>query len=224
LSHYNFREKLVKCLCGIVDDNATVVEENTAEVCEETSSESDNTSLEIHQFAHLSKPSPCIYCKLVYKESWHTTKECRECKAPLCFRDRDCYFKWHSSAFTEERKKCNLIAIQLKVGRPLGSAIAKGKGKRKKKDGRTCNNKAFYKGITNYVCHPRSMEGMVIQNGLPYQLCYSWWIHAWITTLTMSSTDTLIRRVHGWYGDPRWIHVTILTMSSTHTLTRGGPR
>ena len=136
LTHYTFRETLVKSLSSTdtvtlnsgdpvnVDNHSTDAEDSE-----------DDISFEHHQFVSIDKASPCIYCKLQHKKTSRTTKKCGKCKVPLCFKSRDCFFKWHSSNFTTARKEWlqSNTSFRPRVGRPLGSKVSKGKGKRKRK-------------------------------------------------------------------------------------------
>ena len=144
LSHYKFREQLVKSLSSIQEISDTRAENWRAENLEmeihgkeSTCHVADHVSLDDHQFIPLYKKQPCIYCKLVDNKTVRTTRKCGKCQAPLCFRDRHCFFKWHHSKFKEERERWLKTiktdrTVQPKVGRPMG-AISKARGKRRKR-------------------------------------------------------------------------------------------
>ena len=94
-----------------------------------------------HQNVLMDKRLQCAYCKLASNEVHYTTQQCVECKAPLCFRDRNCFIKWHDSSFAASRKtwKTQQLLLQPKVGCPLGSTVTKGRGKRKERVGKAVN-------------------------------------------------------------------------------------
>ena len=133
LSHYKFREKLARSL-----SNTTYIPSFDDSQGEEDSSTDESGSdllLSEHHITTLDKRSHCVYCKVANNEMHYTTRQCAKCKAPLCFWDRDCFVKWHDCGFLESRKqwKKSSLQVQPRVGRPLGSQVTKGKGKRKKR-------------------------------------------------------------------------------------------
>ena len=132
LSHYKFREKLARSL-----SNTTYISGFDDSQDEEDSSTDESGSellLSEHHITTLDKRSHCVYCKVANNEMHYTTRQCAKCKAPLCFRDRNCFVKWHNCGFLESRKQWkSSLQVQPRVGRPLGSQVTKGKGKRKKK-------------------------------------------------------------------------------------------
>ena len=130
MSHYKFREKLT---ISLSKTEYAPSSSNTLDV-DSTEDDSDFLLTE-HQNVLMDKRLQCAYCKLESNEVHYTTRQCVECKAPLCFRDRNCFIKWHDSTFTASRKtwKTQQLLLQPKVGRPLGSTVTKGRGKRKRK-------------------------------------------------------------------------------------------
>lgn len=133
LSHYQFREKLARSL-----SNTRYVPsfDDTHDAVSSTCSDDDlDFLLSEHQFALMGKRSYCAYCKLANNEMHYTTRQCAECQVPLCFRDRNCFVNWHDSTFSASRKEWKVqgSSLQPTVGRPSGSIVKKGRGRRKRK-------------------------------------------------------------------------------------------
>ena len=138
MSHYDFREKLVISLSGIPPVSISHHKETCTEVRDSTvveSSDSGQCLLLKHQPFTVTERSRCIYCKLTQGTTHFTTRQCKECHTPLCFRDWDCFIKWHDSSFAAKREEwlSGALSAQIKPGRPIGTTITKGRGKRKRK-------------------------------------------------------------------------------------------
>ena len=92
-----------------------------------------------HIPSRLQKVKDCVYCKLTSGVGRQTTRHCRKCEAPLCVFTRECFQKFHNSNFMDERtkrltKKSATPTEAAQVGRPKGSKVEKGRGKRKRKN------------------------------------------------------------------------------------------
>ena len=124
LSHYEFREHLVRSLCST----------NVRLSGGQTSRKSTSINID-HRLVRMDMMRQCVYCKLVTKEKHRSTRKCAECDVPLCFQSRDCFTKWHGRKFTQTREAW-LEKPQKHVpkGRPKGSTVTKGRGKRKRKN------------------------------------------------------------------------------------------
>ena len=138
LSHFGFRENLVRSLSGIILESPRHTSQNEA-VHGILQKRTTGCSLLDHYPQPISR-SQCIYCKITDNGIHTTTRQCKTCQVPLCFMERDCFLKWHKPSFQSIRKKCRKKYLKSltttspsKRGRPQGSTVTKGKGKRKKK-------------------------------------------------------------------------------------------
>ena len=125
LSHYKFRENLVRSLSGVIPESPLSAESKP--------DSSSQCSLLEHYPVMLTQRARCVYCKITNQATHFTT---RNCKTPLCFIDRDCFLKWHEPSSKAVRKnwlKQTVVANSPKRGRPPGSTKTKGRGKRKRK-------------------------------------------------------------------------------------------
>ena len=100
LSHYQFRENLVRSLSGVIPESAHYTESHLG-VRHTSSSE---CSLLEHYLMLLTQRSQCVYCK-IEKSTHFTTRQCKKCQIPLCFIERDCFLKWHEPSFRPIWKK-----------------------------------------------------------------------------------------------------------------------
>ena len=134
MKHYEFRERLVRGFSGFSTSSCTREAESAGK-----ESTSNQCSLLEHQPVPLQERSPCVYCKLTQGKTHYTTRQCKQCKSSLCFRDRNCFVQWHDSSFRVSREEwlrgvvMTDLPTQQKPGRPVGSAVTKGREKRKKK-------------------------------------------------------------------------------------------
>ena len=153
VSHYKFREKLALSLskrsCLPSDLDST----------EDDSDSDSDLLLSEQQHVFMEKREQCAYCKIAHKEVHYTVRQCQECMAPLCFRDRICFVKWHDSTFSASRQawKEEQMSLLPKSGRPLGSTVTKGRGSEKGRDGdaadlRTWFYLHFLILIVNFTC------------------------------------------------------------------------
>ena len=84
-----------------------------------------------HRLERMGSMHQCVYCNIVHKVNHRTTRKCRECQVPLCFRSRDCFTNWHHRNFTKQREAWFAAPKQpTSRGRPKGSVKPKGRGKR----------------------------------------------------------------------------------------------
>lgn len=128
MSHYTFRETIVRQLCGIqIAFQQSVAGRKPAAEC-------------IHVPVKMDRARDCVYCRIVHKKRRRTIRQCNMCNAPLCWRARTCFKKFHHPEFGERRKsylssKCaTSISTSAKPkGRPKGTAV-KGRGKRRKRN------------------------------------------------------------------------------------------
>ena len=72
MSHFTFRETLVRQLCHI---EVSLHQSVAGRKCD--------TTIE-HRFERMVKGRDCVYCKLVYGVRRRTTRQCSKCEAPLC--------------------------------------------------------------------------------------------------------------------------------------------
>ncbi len=127
MNHYTFRETIVRQLCGI----QITLQQSVAGRKPATES--------IHAPFKMEKAKDCVYCRIVHKKQRRTIRQCNVCNAPLCWRARTCFRKFHRPEFCEGRKswifsKQASISVSAKPkGRPQGSTI-KGRGKRRKRN------------------------------------------------------------------------------------------
>ena len=137
LSHYQFRENLVRCLSGVIIESPDYREYH--EVVDSTSRRGMSSSkclLSEHYPQITTQRYQCLYCKVTENATHFTTRLCKKCQIPLCLIERNCFLKWHEESFTPTRNKwlkCKTAPTKPKRGRPAGSAKSKGKGKRKRK-------------------------------------------------------------------------------------------
>ena len=127
MSHFTFRETLVRQLCHI---QVSLHQSVAGRKCD--------TTIE-HRSERMPKGRDCVYCKLVHGVRRRTTRQCIKCDAPLCLLARNCFQKFHQQNFREERSKwlqSKSIPREAPVpkGQPQGSTISKGRGKRKRKN------------------------------------------------------------------------------------------
>lgn len=131
LKHYEFRENLARCLSGISTSSHREVDR--------AGKEGTSCLLLEHQLIILPERAPCVYCKLSKNKTHYTTRQCKKCQSPLCFSDRDCFVQWHDASFRVSREEwlkgvpSTDFPAKQKPGRPVGSTITKGRGKRKRK-------------------------------------------------------------------------------------------
>ncbi len=127
LSHFNFRETLVRQLCHI---EISLHQSLAGRKCDPTVE---------HRSVRMHKGKDCVYCKITSGTRRRTTRQCSKCEAPLCLLARNCFHKFHQSSFTEKRntwlksKSIPKHSAEL-IGRPKGSKVQKGRGKRKRKN------------------------------------------------------------------------------------------
>ena len=140
MKHYEFHKRLVRYLSVFSTSSCTREAESTRKEstreAESAGKESTSSQCLLLEHQPVQERSPCAYCKLTQGKTHYTTRQCKQCKSPLCFRDRDCFVQWHDSSFTVHREEWLRgidLPTQRKPGRPVGSAVTKGKGKRKKK-------------------------------------------------------------------------------------------
>ena len=96
LSHYKFRERLALSL-----SKRSCLPSSSSDL-DSTGDDSDSDFfLSEHQHVPMEKRAQCAYCKIANNEVHYTIRQCLECMAPLCFRDRICFVKWHNSTFSE---------------------------------------------------------------------------------------------------------------------------
>ena len=131
LSHYHFEENLVRSLSGLIPESPRYTEVQRG-IC------SSQCLLLEHYPLTLPQRSQCVYCKIIEKTTHFTTRQCKKCRIPLCFIERNCFLKWHEPSFTQKRKEWLRVRgateiTKTKRGRPTGSTKLKGKGKRKRK-------------------------------------------------------------------------------------------
>ena len=105
MSHFTFRETLVRELCNV---EITV-----------------HQSMHEHRSVRMAQSKDCVYCRTVYSRRSRTTRCCASCGAPLCFLARNCFQKFHMLNFRAEREKwLQKHAAGLSdppLGRPKGS-------------------------------------------------------------------------------------------------------
>ena len=92
-----------------------------------------------HRMIKMSLVRQCVYCMTTTKEKHRTTRQCKECQVPLCFQKRDCFTKWHDRRFAALReawlaKPPHETRPKGKGGRPKGSSVPRGRGKRKRRN------------------------------------------------------------------------------------------
>ena len=88
-----------------------------------------------HIPSRLQKVKDCVYCKLTSGVGRQTTRHCRKCEAPLCVFTRECFQKFHMDERTKRLTKKSATPTEAaQVGRPKGSKVEKGRGKRKRKN------------------------------------------------------------------------------------------
>ena len=120
MSHLEFRESLVRSQAELHVS------------CTKTGSGGRPVSKAInidHRMRKSGPPCQCVYCSITQQGKNPTTRACSGCKVPLCFRDRDCFVKWHNQDFAEERSKYLSTPHEKTRGRPKGSTVPKGRGK-----------------------------------------------------------------------------------------------
>ena len=127
LSHYEFRENLVRSLCCTATPDYSILvgkrQQSTASI---------NVD---HRLVRMKTMRQCVYCSLVHKEKHRTTRQCAECEVPLCFQSRDCFTKWHGRRFAQTREAwLARPEREMPRGCPKGSTVPKGRGKRKRKN------------------------------------------------------------------------------------------
>ena len=128
MNHYIFRETIVRQLCGI-----------QITLCQSVAGRKPATEI-IHVPVKMERRD-CVYCKIVQKKLRRTIWQCNTYGAPLCWRARTCFRKFHHPDFGEKRKDWMLskhtpsISTSAKPkGRSKGSMVVKGRGKRRKKN------------------------------------------------------------------------------------------
>lgn len=129
MSHYTFRETLVRQMCNI-----------EITISQSVAGRKPDTTIE-HRSERMVKGSDCVYCKLVHGVRRRTTRQCVKCQAPLCLLARNCFQKFHQESFREERNSwlqhkslAEPSTTSSAKGRPKGSTVQKGRGKRKKRN------------------------------------------------------------------------------------------
>ena len=126
MSHLIFRETIVRQLCDIqITVHQSVAGKKPASISQ-------------HSSLKMKKPKDCVYCRIVYQKRRRTTRRCYKCDAALCLQARNCFRKFHQARFDEIRnewlrtKPVPPISTSSEPrGRPVGSTISKGRGKRK---------------------------------------------------------------------------------------------
>ncbi len=143
MSHLEFQESLVRSLAELHVS------------CTKTGSGGKPFSKAInidHRMRKSCPPSQCVYCTITQQGKYRTTRACSGYKVPLCFHDRDCFVKWHSRDFSEERSKYLSSSHEKTRGRPKGSSVPKGRGKRRSGKWQTLVAKIYTFG-TVYFLH-----------------------------------------------------------------------
>ena len=87
----------------------------------------------------MDRVKDCVYCNIKYGVRRQTTRQCRKCEAPVCTFVRNCFEKFRKESFKEERikwltNKSVPKGTRVHTGRPKGSTIQRGRGKRKRKN------------------------------------------------------------------------------------------
>lgn len=120
MSQYEFRESLVRSLTDTC----------TRPACRQSS---DKINID-HRMVKMESMRACVFCKIANKEIHRTTRQCFQCGAPLCFKNRTCFEQWHNRDFKVQRDTWLAQGTKQKTGRPKGSVKPKGRGKRRKKN------------------------------------------------------------------------------------------
>lgn len=125
LSHYDFRETLVRELCHL-------------EILPTQSAVARTPTLD-HVSERMEISRDCVYCKVIYGVRRRTTRHCPKCQAPLCFLARNCFQKFRQKEFREGRNRwlqhlCMPVQTFTPKGRPKGSLAHKGRGRRRRKN------------------------------------------------------------------------------------------
>lgn len=81
MSHYIFRETLVRQLCNI-----------EISFHQSVGGRKSDPTIE-HVSERLSNGRDCVYCKAFYGVRRRTTRQCVKCKAPLCLLARNCFLE-----------------------------------------------------------------------------------------------------------------------------------
>jgi hypothetical protein len=128
LTHFAFRETLVRQLCCF---EVGIQQSVSGKIGVSTTTE--------HLPERLDKVKSCVYCRINLGIRSQTTRQCSTCEAPLCIYARNCYELFHLESFKSERmkwinSKTTPKATPAAVGRPKGTTVQKGKGKRKKRN------------------------------------------------------------------------------------------
>jgi len=157
VSHYEFRENLVRLMSGVpaplpaeepaMTESHSSVQEHCRSAAMRRNLIVDLCMVSEHYPITMSKRSHCVYCKLTGSVDHYSSRQCAECKVALCTIDRDCFTKWHDPNFTRRRKRWNQSSNEVtqstneatrleitlaKRGRPQGSVKTKGRGRRRK--------------------------------------------------------------------------------------------
>ncbi len=127
MSHYIFRETLVRQLCKI-----------EVSICQTVAGRKSDPTIE-HRSERMPTGKDCVYCRIQYGVRRRTSRMCSKCEAPLCLLARNCFKKFHQINFTEKRnqwllsKRVSSPSSEL-PGRPMGTTVPKGRGRRKRKN------------------------------------------------------------------------------------------
>ena len=136
VSHFRFRENLVRALCQTPDPVYPSPGSGGRPAKDFTLK---------HYLTRTKGNRDCIYCKIVHGVRSRTTRECAECRVPLCFTgDKDCFVKYHHRNFRQRRQSLEedrqrratrvvKSTPSRPVGRPVGTVKCRGRGKRKRK-------------------------------------------------------------------------------------------
>ena len=97
MSHYLFRETIVRELCDIqesIHQSAGAKKQANRQLVGGKKQAKPNQ----HSSVRMSKARDCIYCRLVYKKRRRTTRQCSKCDAALCLQARNAFknFIYHS--------------------------------------------------------------------------------------------------------------------------------
>ena len=127
VSHYDFCECITKSLCGVPAPR-------TATPTGGGRLSQSGINVE-HRFVRIDSVCQCVYCNIVHKKNFHTTRMCGECNVHL-FPILRLFNEMASQKLCSNQRRW----LRAKPsgsscrGRPKGNTISKGRGKRKRKN------------------------------------------------------------------------------------------